>query len=79
MIFFLFSGMSYSNFLVFRCRLSVCYLPRSHCDATWVVSVGGYLLHHAVDSGNRQCCEDAPTHTHTSNTCHFSQVVRTIL
>lgn len=52
---------------MFRCGFSVCYLPRSHCNAPWVVGVGGHLLHHAADSGNRQRCEDAPTRTRTQH------------
>lgn len=64
--------MSFWNVLITRCGLSVCYLPRSHCNTPRVVSVGGYLLHHAADSGNRQRCEDAPTHTHTHGTCVVS-------
>lgn len=47
----------------FRCGFSVCYLPRSHCNAPWVVGVGGYLLHHAADSRNRQRGKDTPTNT----------------
>lgn len=69
--FCLFSPLSHSEMscIFFRCGFSVCYLPRSHCNAPWVVGVGGYLLHHAADSGNRQRCEDAPTHTHLHIGC----------
>lgn len=52
-------------FLFLRCRFGVCYLPRSHCNITWIISVGGYLLHHAVDTGHWQCCEYTPTHPYS--------------
>lgn len=52
-------------FLFFRCWVGVCHLPRSHCNFTWVISVGGYLFYHAVDSGHWQCCEYAPTQLYT--------------
>lgn len=40
-----------------RCWFGVCHLPRSDCDVAWIIRVGCYLLHHAVDSWNWQCCK----------------------
>lgn len=62
--------------ILFRCGFSVCYLPRSNCNAPWVVGVGGDLFHHAADSRNRQRGEDAPTHGHTWDARPYSQVTR---
>lgn len=47
----------------FRRWISVCHLPRSHCNTTRVIDLGSYLLHHAVDSGHWQCSEYPHRHS----------------
>lgn len=53
----------------------VCDLPRSHCNSSGVIGVGGYLLHHVAYAGHWQCCEAA--HTHTRAHIHHCALILT--
>lgn len=60
----------------FRRWISLCHLPRSHCNTTRVINLGSYLLHHAVDSGHWQCSEYPHRHSQLHpfgqpNSIHF--------